>query len=351
MPILSRRYSSSPQKPDILFVDGFAGPGRYERGEDGSPIIAIKTALEHSHAFPSPVSFLFIEQDDQRFEELVRTVNDLKPVIAKSPNIRLLPPYHGDCAMELRQRLDQCDRKRRAFGPALVFLDQFGYSAVTMDLIGRIMSNSSCEVFSYMNWSRLNPYMTDPTKWPAITKAVGGDEWKGCLELKSGARDKAFLKIYCDKLRSQGNSKFVWHFAMCGDGDQLLYWLFFCTNSIRGLEEMKKAMWEVDSAGEFRFSDGDNPDQLSFFKGANQEWLAEHLYKKFDGRRLSVKEIHEYVLVATPCYRFKEALGLLEKTQRCYVLPFKDRKKGSFSNEDMLVEFVKPQFVQGSLFG
>jgi three-Cys-motif partner protein len=31
--------------PEILYIDGFAGPGQYEGGEAGSPIIALDTAL------------------------------------------------------------------------------------------------------------------------------------------------------------------------------------------------------------------------------------------------------------------------------------------------------------------
>jgi three-Cys-motif partner protein len=33
--------------PTIAYVDGFAGPGAYDNGEDGSPIIALKSALTH----------------------------------------------------------------------------------------------------------------------------------------------------------------------------------------------------------------------------------------------------------------------------------------------------------------
>ena len=39
MPILSRGSF-----PEILYIDGFAGPGEYEGGEPGSPIIALETA-------------------------------------------------------------------------------------------------------------------------------------------------------------------------------------------------------------------------------------------------------------------------------------------------------------------
>ena len=33
--------------PDIIYIAGFAGPGRYSKGEDGSPVIALREALAH----------------------------------------------------------------------------------------------------------------------------------------------------------------------------------------------------------------------------------------------------------------------------------------------------------------
>ena len=61
MPILGR---SGFEK--IVYIDGFAGPGRYSNGENGSPIIALKTALEHKTPITSEVWFLFVEQDKDR---------------------------------------------------------------------------------------------------------------------------------------------------------------------------------------------------------------------------------------------------------------------------------------------
>lgn len=31
----------------IIYLDGFAGPGVYSDGEDGSPVIALQTAVDH----------------------------------------------------------------------------------------------------------------------------------------------------------------------------------------------------------------------------------------------------------------------------------------------------------------
>jgi len=352
MPILANsRNVPDGKPPEILFIDGFAGPGVYEGGEDGSPVIALKTALDHSRSFSVPVSFLFIEQDDERFARLVSALEGLKPRIEESPNVRLLPPYHGDCGRKLNELLDTYKAQRRDFGPALVFLDQFGYSKVPMDLIGRIMSQPRCEVFAYMNWNRLNPYFTDETKWPTITRAFGSEAWKSCLSFKGGRRDEEFLKSYSEQLRTAGKSDYVWHFAMCGEGDQLLYWLFFCTNNLLGLKEMKKAMFSVDESGGFRFSDGNDPNQLSFFKGATQEWLAEHLHKKFSETTQTIAAIRVYVLTETPCYKFKEALALLEDAQRIRVVGAPaNRKKKSFADEGMSIAFVRGPAKQIGFF-
>jgi three-Cys-motif partner protein len=52
--------------PAIRYVDGFAGPGVDNNGEDGSPIIALKAALTHQAKIKADLRFLFIEQDKKR---------------------------------------------------------------------------------------------------------------------------------------------------------------------------------------------------------------------------------------------------------------------------------------------
>jgi len=54
----------------ILFVDGFAGPGRYAGGEEGSPLIAQRTLLGHPQFQAAQgqreVAFVFIEKEQDR---------------------------------------------------------------------------------------------------------------------------------------------------------------------------------------------------------------------------------------------------------------------------------------------
>ena len=59
-PILSRHNKR------VIYIDGFAGPGIYEKGENGSPIIALECLINHSQKLcerSTEFVFLFIESD------------------------------------------------------------------------------------------------------------------------------------------------------------------------------------------------------------------------------------------------------------------------------------------------
>src|SRR4051794_21996687 len=55
MPILTRQSQKVGQQGKVRYIDGFAGPGIYQKGEKGSPILALEAALEHPFTFPIPV--------------------------------------------------------------------------------------------------------------------------------------------------------------------------------------------------------------------------------------------------------------------------------------------------------
>jgi len=157
------------------------------------------------------------------------------------------------------------------------------------------------------------------------------------------------LKLYRDSLITKGGSKYVLDFAMYGKNDTLLYWLFFSTNHIRGLEEMKKAMWSVDDSGGFRFSDRDNPGQLLLLKGLDDTWLADELSRRLAGKTVTVEEVKTFVLTETPHYLFKGALRKLEMDLRVVkpVAPRIGRKPGTYPDED---RSMKLSFAGRGLF-
>lgn len=94
--------------------------------------------------------------------------------------------------------------------------------------------------------------------------------------------------------------------------DRLLYWLFFCSQNPRGLEEMKRAMWSVDTSGQFLFSDR-HANQPLLLPAFDDAWLSRALLEALAGESCSIREVWEHVLVNTPCYKYAGALKLLEK--------------------------------------
>lgn len=320
MPIMTNQFGR------VRYIDAFAGAGEYSGGEPGSPVVVLNVALRREKPFRSPVVPTFIEQDKDRHEHLTGVLEQLRPQVEESPNITWQDPVRGDAEQELRRMLGQ-----RGFSPALVFLDQFGYAQVSMELIGAIMRGRSCEVFSFMNWRDMNRWMRDPDKSAGITRAFGGGEWKAALELPSSKMQSELLAIYERSLETKAGVRYRCRFDMRDKNDKLLYWLFFCSGNLRGLEEMKRAMWKVDDTGQFHFSDR-HAGQPWLLKGFDQDWLAGALLDDLDGQELAVAAVKEHVLVKTPCYLFNNALRKLEKQGKAEIVSAPaERKRGSFA--------------------
>jgi three-Cys-motif partner protein len=341
-PILSRQSEivrSSAQ--EILYIDGFAGPGEYKEGELGSPIIALQAALQHSREFPRSVRLIFVENDKDRYDHLRSVLARYEKDLQSSRNVIIDPPRLGDCDTILSNLLTTHEKRGARFGPAIAFLDQFGYSAVSMSLIGRIMSFSQCEVFSYLDYKDMNRWMVDETKAPAYSRTYGGEEWREAIPMSEQQRRTFLFELYKGMIRKRAGVRYVYAFSMYDRNGVLLYWLFFCTNNIRGLEEMKKAMWSVDKTGRFRFSDKDDPDQNKLLDlSYNQDWLARQLLREFEGKETTVGAINAYVLEHTPCYLFKDALTKLYRNGQLQVpQPPPKWRKGSFSSDEMILRF------------
>jgi three-Cys-motif partner protein len=331
----------------VLYVDGFAGPGEYSKGEPGSPLIAIQTARDHDRSFAAEIHMAFIEKDSERWKHLCALVTPHTESLRARKNVRLLDPEQGDCEEKLNELLARHDKQSKTFGPALIFLDQFGYSDVSMELIANIMGRPSCEVFTYLNADGIRRFIGDQGKHAALTRAYGTEKWQNIVRRHSKDEIPVELgRLYRDQLKAAGNSKYVRHFSMHGEGGKLLYWLFFCTNNIRGLEEMKKAMVGVDdSGGEFSFSDSNNENQIIFFSKYDESWLRDRLLEQFGRTEPTVAEVHAFVLENTPATSFRALLGKMERENALQVVaPAPNRRRGTFSDEAMRLRFQKLLF-------
>ena len=244
-PILSRYHQR------IIFIDGFAGPGVYEKGEIGSPIIALKCLMNHSLELcqrGTEFGFLFIESDAKRAESLKAVIAETFPEIPKNVKIHI---EHGNFETTMKSLLDGIDGNQKNLTPTFAFIDPFGYGGLPLYLIKRILAFERCEVFINFAYDSVNRFIeaTD-TREKIYTDLFGTEEWRDIRQIKDPERrNQELTALYTRQL--QTSSKYVRSFEMINDMNKVSYYLYFATNQIKGFEEMKKAMWKVDPRGFF----------------------------------------------------------------------------------------------------
>lgn len=142
LPILDKQAQLVKRdKQRLVYVDGLAGAGEYENSVPGSPFVPIETALRHNHKFRCPIEIRLIEKRADRASHLSRLIKEKKATLGGSTNLIIPDPIQGDCEDEVRKMIAACDQSGQSLGPAFFFLDQFGYSSFSMDLVRTILSH------------------------------------------------------------------------------------------------------------------------------------------------------------------------------------------------------------------
>jgi hypothetical protein len=123
---------------------------------------------------------------------------------------------------------------------------------------------------------------------------------------------------------------------MSNSRDVTDYYLFYATNSLRGLMKMKEAMWKVDEGGEFNFSDSTDPKQIVLFEKAPRfALLQSQLRAVLASDALTIGDIEKHVVVETAFREthFKPILKAWELDETLEIInPLPRRRRGTFPN-------------------
>lgn len=293
----------------LMYVDGFSFTGRYTtggpggHGGPGSPLIALKVFKEVDP--PAQGWLTFIERDEETAATLEANV-----AAAERRERDRTKVLHGDFGDEVLKVLDWLERQPQP-PPSFFFIDPYGVKGVSMGLIRRILAIPRAEVFINLMWVRTGLSLTkalgDDLALAAKFDELFGDASWRTLGAATEARFKNDLRaLFMEKCRSEvgGNAKHVQSFAVHrGDTDALVYWLVFCTNSDKGLEEMKRAMWKVDETGAYKFgsSTASGAPMLFSAEVRASSMLPQLLMTEFGGRPpVPISEIEDFVTCRTP---------------------------------------------------
>lgn len=293
LPIISR------SRGRVVFIDGFAGPGIYEGGEEGSPVIALRALIDHAHRhlIASNVHFLFFEDDAKRAARLRDVVR---------PYAEALPPgctatvMQGAYADLLNAALDEIEANGKQLAPSLVFIDPFGVSGLPMGLVRRVLATPSCEVLINVMTGYMHRFIAAPEFEKPLDSIFGVRDWRAARDLAGRDRVEFLRRLYLAELTRAdvaGRARYARLFSMLNRSNQPIYDLVFATNHKTGIDKMKDALWRVDATGGERFSDATDPGQATLLdEGAtHDEGVVAMLRGAFSGRTVFWSEIEERI--------------------------------------------------------
>lgn len=287
----------------IVFIDGFAGPGRYSGGEPGSPVIALQALLAHPY-FQEPrpgreVVFAFIEADSERAAALRGEID----AIEITPWIRALV-VEGEFRDHMAELLDAIEAGGKYLAPTFAFIDPFGIKGLPMALVARITHNPRCECLVSFMYESINRFLTHPSLdiQAHYDELFGTEAWRAIAAISDPeTRKSRLVGLYREQLQKVAGLRYVRTFEMVNEGNRTEYFLFFGTNSRLGLSKMKEAMWRADPVGGQVFSDRSVSGQGVLFEPhADIRPLRHLLQNHFRGKGwVPIEEVSDFVLEDT----------------------------------------------------
>ena len=328
------------QEKAINYIDGFAGPGEYQSGDEGSPQIAIRAAMAHvQNGSLSPdvkIHFSFVEADPDSADHLKKRLANLHT--PRSFDIEVVP---GEFAQVMSAELDRINKKGMSLAPTFAFVDPFGFSGIPHELMARILRSPKCEVFVNIMIEFINRFLEHPNEQIVahFPQTFGTAEVLKIPE-RIGDREAAILSLYRTQLCRL--AKYVGRFDMHGKRDQKTYSLFFATNHPRGFEKMKEAMWSVDKVDGAKFSDAE-PGEACAFELFGFWPLWDSLFDKFQGQRVLMGDLERYVIEKTD-FLPTHARSILTKYERKGEIAVETvagykRRAGTFKNDKVYIKF------------
>ena len=151
----------------IWYVDGFAGPGRYDDGTDGSPLIGLQMAQAIKNRDRGyQLANLFVENNLKNWKSLERLSAAFRVNGVTANNLR---GKFADLIPEISEIT--------AGSPLLLFVDPFGISPIKYQQFKTLL-NREWPIDVILNFSHRAVYRLATNHPHLITEAIGSENWR-----------------------------------------------------------------------------------------------------------------------------------------------------------------------------
>jgi len=273
---------------NLVYVDCFAGSGKYGKNEPGSPLIILKEAKNLIQQNKVKKFILIFIEKNQEKAKLLESILDATPNSRYNIEYYVFPEDAENTTDEILEIIP-------SQWPSFFFIDPY-WHPIPLPTIKKILSQPRREVLLNLMWYSINRDLNNPQSIESLNQMFGHHDWRNqtFMQLTGAEREEQFLN-YIEK---QIEAEYSFNFRIRFGPDERItsnrtkYYLMHFSNHYKAVLIMKEAMYPLgDYEGAFDYS---ATQEGSLFNiGPNLSELKEILLKKYSGNntRISFEDI------------------------------------------------------------
>jgi three-Cys-motif partner protein len=330
----------------ITYIDMYCGPGRYEDGRPSTPLVVLEKAIANPRVAPHLVT-IFNDEDPDFVEKL-------KGEVAKLPGIEKFVHQPIFLNRSIGRDTEQFFLERSNVA-TFAFVDPFGYTGLTLDLIKWLTRGWGSDCLFFFNYARINRALSAGV-FRAPMSAIFGEARVDLLirQLTTIEADGKLTPYRREELIGDTltaalqdiNKLYVRPFTFRRDG-RTSRKLVFVSKDIKGYNVMKDVMAGVSNVSrgggvvDFTYSDVPvyEPILLMNFEF---EQLKNSLCDSFSGQTVSLKTIFDKHNPGTDYLlrNYRDALDDLDRLGKVRTVPRKVRAGKITFGDEVRITFL-----------
>lgn len=284
----------------LVYLDLFAGPGRYKDGAMSTPLMILENALTLPYMTEKLVT-VFNDKDKVNASSLEKAISQIPGI----QNLNYKPVVWNE---EVGENMVEYFKSKTLY-PTFFFVDPWGYKGLSLKLVNSVVKDWACECVFFFNYNRINMGLGNDIV-RAHMNALFGEERADELRTKLTSlapldREFLILEEICQALKDEG-AKYVLPFTFKNDkGTRTSHHLIFASKHSLGYDIMKKVMYKestshVDGVATFAYNPADKRFPTLFAYGKNLDDLGNELLANYAGKKRTVQQLFNEHNYGTP---------------------------------------------------
>ncbi len=231
----------------IHIHDLYCGPGIYDNGGHGSPLVTLKhvkqtyyTLIDKKPLKKPKINCHFNDLDSTKIQTLERSIKDKSLHYPVFGELKLSSNDYRDIIVDLKERFTKFKNEK-----AFVFIDPYGYKELVANDIKELLGkHKKSEILIWLPIQFMYRFADEGTP-PVLKNFMSELGIENEAKTTHNVWDFIYLlnKGFQDFL---GPDFFIDHFSLKKE-ENTVFCLFFFTSHIKGFEKMLESKWEIDT--------------------------------------------------------------------------------------------------------